>query len=379
MTNRFGLRCALAAMLAAFPAGLAAQAPEVSTDNTPFGATSGEFLLLGAGARGTALGNAFSALATDVSAMYYNPAGLALMARPAAMVGSYDYVADTRYTWGGVAFPFGGGSRSFGIQIGSFGFSDQPVYTVDQPDGNGSVYSVSETFTGLTFAQNFSDRFSAGITAKFLFDQLGDASGSAFAIDFGTHFHAMLGQKPIKLAFTITNLGPGLDYSGSALNTQAPRETPAGEDEVPSADQPATYRTKAFPLLTTFRVSLGYDLMSSTSNRLSVIGEFNQPNNNRAGFSLGGEYAMNRIGGSAFGAALRGSYSYAAANGGTEDGLSNYSSAYSAVTDEAALQGLAGGGGLTYASGNFNIGFDYALKYMGVLGPTNFFSVTLGW
>jgi hypothetical protein len=88
---------------------------------------------------------------------------------------------------------------------------------------------------------------------------------------------------------------------------------------------------------------------------------------------------MNRIGGSSFGAALRGSYSYASANGGTDDGLSSIGGGYTAVSDEAALQGLAGGGGLTYASGNFNIGFDYALKYMGVLGPTNFFSVTLGW
>ena len=51
----------------------------------------------------------------------------------------------------------------------------------------------------------------------------------------------------------------------------------------------------------------------------------------------------------------------------------------SAVSDKASLQGLAAGGGLNYASGNFNLGFDYAFKYMGVLGPTNFFSVTLGW
>jgi hypothetical protein len=377
MTNRFALRCALAVALAASPASLAAQVPEVSTDNTPFGATSGEFLLLGAGARGTALGNAYSALATDISALYYNPAGLALMSRPGAMIGSYDYIAETRYSWAGVAFPFGGGSRAFGLQFGTFGFKDQPVYTVDQPDGNGSVYSVSETFAGMTFSQNFSDRFSAGVTAKFLFDQLGDAQGSAFAIDFGTHFHAMLGQKPIKLAFTVSNLGPGIDYSGAALNTQATRDTPDGEDEVPSQDQPATLRTKAFPLPTTFRVSLGYDLMATTSNRLSLIGEFNQPNNNKAGFSMGGEYAWNRIGGTSFGAALRGSYSYAAANDGTDEGLTG--NVATAVSDEASLQGLAGGAGLSYASGNFNLGLDYAIKYMGVLGPTNFFSVTLGW
>ncbi|MCB9057256.1 MAG: PorV/PorQ family protein [Calditrichae bacterium] len=37
---------------------------------------AGEFLYLGAGSRGTAMGGAFSALANDVSAIYWNPAGL---------------------------------------------------------------------------------------------------------------------------------------------------------------------------------------------------------------------------------------------------------------------------------------------------------------
>jgi hypothetical protein len=377
MTNRFALRCVLVAALAASPAGLAAQVPEVRTDNTPFGATSGEFLLLGAGARGTALGNAFSALTSDVSALYYNPAGIALMSRPQAMVGSYDYVADTRYTWGGVAFPFSGGSRAFGFQMGTFGFKDQPVYTVDAPTGAGNVYSVSETFAGLTYAQNFSDRFSAGISAKVVSDQLGDAEGSTLAIDFGTNFHAMLGEKPIRMGFTVSNLGAGLDYTGAALNVQVPRDPPAGEEEVPTADQPGQLRSKEFPLPTSFRVSLGYDLLATTSRRFSLLGEFNQPNNNRAGFSMGGEYQWHRIGGSGFGLALRGSYSHAAANDGHDDGLTG--AVASATSDEASLQGLAGGGGISYASGTFNLSLDYAVKYMGVLGPTNFFSVTLGW
>jgi hypothetical protein len=377
MTNRFALRCALAVAVAALPATLAAQVPEVSTDNTPFGATSGEFLLLGAGARGTALGNAYASLANDVSSLYYNPAGLALMSRPGAMVGSYDYVAGTRYTWGGVAFPFAGGAKAFGIQIGSFGFKDQPVYTVDAPDGNSNVYAVAETFTGVTYSQNFSDRFSAGMTAKFAFDQLGDASGHAFAVDFGTNYHAMLGQKPIRMGFTVSNLGSGLSYSGAALTVQVPHVQPAGEEEVPTSAQPGTLKSKAFPLPTIFRVSLGYDLLNSTSQRLSILGEFNQPNNNRAGYAMGGEYAWNRLGGTGFGLALRGSYSNAPANDGTNDGLTG--AVATSISSKASLQGLAGGGGISYASGNFNLGLDYAVKYMGVLGPTNFFSVTLGW
>ena len=34
-----------------------------------------------------------------------------------------------------------------------------------------------------------------------------------------------------------------------------------------------------------------------------------------------------------------------------------------------------------YGTGNggFSLGLDYAYKYLGVLGATNFFSFTLGW
>jgi len=364
----------VAALLGGLPAVSAAQTTDINQDNTGYGTTAAEFLLFGAGARGTALGTAFSAIATDVSALYYNPAGIALMPRAGAMVGTYDYVADTRYSWGGIAFPFGGGSRSVGIQVGTFGFKDQPVYTAEQPDGTGSVYSVSQTVAGITFAQNFSDRFSAGITAKGVFDNLGEASGQAFAVDFGTNFHAQLSGHPIRFSFVVSNLGTNLSYSGSALETDAPRDSIPGEAPVPQNPQPSEFRTKDFPLPTIFRVGLAYDLITGDNNRLTLLSDFNQPNNNGAGFSAGGEWATQRLGGSNFGFAVRGSYSYAAANN-----IDPVDPATTALSDEENLQGLALGGGLNYGTGNFNVGFDYAWKYLGVLGSTNFFSVSLGW
>ena len=41
-----------------------------------------------------------------------------------------------------------------------------------------------------------------------------------------------------------------------------------------------------------------------------------------------------------------------------------------ALSDEENLHGLALGGGVNYGSGNFNLGLDYAWKYLGVLGGT---------
>jgi len=360
----------LAVLLSGLPASAAAQ----NEDNTAYGTTAAEFLLFGAGARGTALGGAFASIATDVSSLYYNPGGVALMPRAAVMFGTYDYVAETRYSWGGIAFPFSGGSRAVGLQVGTYGFSDQPVYTVEQPEGTGSVYSVSQTFAGITFSQNFSDRFSAGVTAKGVFDQLGQASGSAFAVDFGTNFHSSLSGHPIKFAFVVANLCTNLAYSGEALNADTPRDPIPGEPDVPETPQPSEFRTTGFNLPTTFRVALAYDLMTGDNNRLTVISDFNQPNNSTAGFSAGGEWMMQRLGNSNFGFAVRGSYSYTSANN-----LSPLDPNTTALNDEENLQGLALGGGLNYGSRNFNIGLDYAWKYLGVLGSTNFFSISLGW
>ena len=126
-TPRSGYVLLLATLMVGLPSAAAGQATKPgNTDNTAFGTTSAEFLLLGAGARGTALGGSYAAVATDASALYYNPAGAALGTHPSVVVGTVDYVADTRYSWGGLAFPFGG-SKAFGIQLGTFGFTDQPA------------------------------------------------------------------------------------------------------------------------------------------------------------------------------------------------------------------------------------------------------------
>jgi hypothetical protein len=377
MSRSSSLGLALTAgLLTLAPGGLRAQSTGTNQDNTPYGTTSAEFLLFGAGARGTALGDAVAAIATDVSALYYNPGGAALIERPGASFSTYDYVADTRYSWGGIAFPFSGGSRTFGLQLGTFGFDNQQVYTVEQPEGTGSVYSVSETFAGATFAQNFSDRFSAGVTAKFVFDQLGEVNGNAFAVDFGTVFHSQLNNHPIRLAFVVANLGTDLSYKGDALDVGVPRDPadPTPGAQPPELGQPGQLKTKGFSLPTTFRVGLAYDVMTNDASRLTVLGDFNQSNNNRAGFAGGGEWALNKLGGSQFGVALRGSYTYAPANN-----IDISDPTLTALHDEENLQGLAFGGGLNYTSENFLLGLDYAYKHLGVLGSTNFFTLSVGW
>jgi hypothetical protein len=345
-------------------------------DNTAYGGASGEFLLLGAGARGTALGGAYAALATDVTAMYYNPAGLAQLARPGVMLSTNSYIADTKYAWAGIAFPLGGGVRSLGVSLGSFGFSDQPIYTLADPDGSGRTYSVRQTFISGTVAQNFSDRFSAGISLKFINDRLGTATASGVAIDFGTNFHASVGARPIRASFVIQNLGTNLQHSGQDLIVGVTREPPLGTVDIPQEPQSAVLSTTSWTLPVLFRVGVALDLVAQGNNRLTVLSEFTQPNNTKPGAGAGFEWSMANIGQRGFSVAARGSYAIQPDNQISDltIGIPTKESSGTFTTD-----GLALGGGIEYARGDTRLGFDYAWKSLGTLGSTNFLTFTLGW
>ncbi|HTH64883.1 MAG TPA: PorV/PorQ family protein [Gemmatimonadales bacterium] len=356
-------------------APLAAQ--QGQQDNTGYGGTSGEFLLLGAGARGAALGGAFAALTQDVTALYYNPAGLSQMARPQAMVSTYSYVANTRYSWVGIGLPMSGGARAVGVSVGTFGFSDQPVYTLEDPDGTGETYSVAETFLGLTYSQNFSDRFSAGFTAKMISDHLGSTSATGFAIDFGTNFHAMVGERPIRAAFVIDNLGSNLRHDGSALESGVSRAPPLGTVDIPQELQPARLKTSSWGLPVQFRVGVSLDVLNQGSNRVSVLGEFTQPVNTKPGGGAGLEWALSNVGNSGFSLAARGSYTLhpdAKLDPGNGAGFTT-----SISTSSLSSNGVALGGGLSYGRATWHVGFDYAYRNLGALGGTNFLSFSVGW
>jgi hypothetical protein len=293
------------------------------------------------------------------------------------MVSSYSYLADTRYSWFGAAFPMAGGARSLGVSIGSFGFSDQPVYTLENPDGDGRVYSVNESFVAGTYAQNFSDRFSAGISIKFITDRLAAVSASGMAVDFGTNFHATVGTRPIRASFVIQNLGTNLRHDGQGLDAGVTREPPFGTVDVPQENQAARLRTTAWTIPVLFRVGVALDLLSMTNNRVTILSEFTQPTNTKPGASLGFEWNGQNLGGSGFSLAARGSYTLNPDNDVTDINFGGVPTSQS--EGMFTSDGLALGGGVQYAGRKLKLGLDYAWRDFGLLGTTNFFTVTLGW
>src|SRR5579862_6699993 len=102
------LKVATVGTLLLVPAFVSAQST-TGNDNTGYGTTAAEFLLLSVNARGMALGGAYAAVATDAGGLNANPGALALLKRPVIQGSQLDYVANTKLNWGGLAIPFGGG------------------------------------------------------------------------------------------------------------------------------------------------------------------------------------------------------------------------------------------------------------------------------
>jgi hypothetical protein len=353
----------LAVLGATMPTSAQTRSDTEQENNIPYGTRAGEFLLLPVGGRATALGSAFTALADDISALYWNPAGVALAGDRQAMVSYIDYMADTRHVWVGFATPFGAGDKAIGFQVGSFGFSDQAEYTVDQPEGTGRTYSVDMSVIGLTYSQQFSDRFSFGATGKYISENLAGANASTFAVDIGTTYHSELGGRPIRGAFTITNLGGELKHTGTTLQTDLPELDPS----LPPGSKEVEFSTKAWELPTAFRVGVAYDVISSANSRLTAAGEFAQPTGNDVAGALGAEYALMDIGDTGFSAALRGGYAYESDNGLDVGG---------SRMNGTQGDGLSFGGGIGYMlteQAGFNV--DYAFRDKGLLGDQHLFSL----
>ncbi len=389
MRNRFVLLGVAFLAGTVLPAsGVLAQTPicgsyqncgQIHSDNTAYGTTSAEFLLLAPTARGSALGGSFAALTTDVSSVYYNPAGLSEMPKSEFMASTMNYVAGTKYAFAAAGFPFSGGSKALGVNVATFGFSDQPVYTVEDPTGSsGEVYSVSETEVGLTYSQQFSDRFSAGFSAKYINDELGQTTGHAFAVDFGTSFHANIGGRPIRASFVIQNLGTTISHSGQALQALVLRNQPPDQQPVPQEAARATLNTKDWPLPIMFRVGLSYDLVEASAGRFSLMGEFTQPNNSQPGFNFGGEYQLG-LGSSGFSVAARGSMTYFPDEATAQSILASQGQQVpfsTSLSGDGQTLRFSAGGGLHYGrQTGFGLGLDYAYRSMGLLGGVSMLSL----
>ncbi|RMG24033.1 MAG: hypothetical protein D6730_13335 [Bacteroidetes bacterium] len=165
---------------------------------------SNEFMRIGVGAAAFGMGNAQTATATDVTAAYWNPAGLstqqaiaypevALMhAAYFANIGTYNYI--------GLALPVdSSGNRRFGVSLIRLGVDDIPN-TLKLIEDDGSInYDAIQSFSSTDFAAILSYAWqprqvkglSLGTNVKIIYRGVGRfANAWGFGIDLAARYQA---------------------------------------------------------------------------------------------------------------------------------------------------------------------------------------------
>ena len=178
----------------------------VAVGQTGVAKYAGEFIALGVGGRALGLGGAYVALANDVTAGYWNPAGLARIEYPQiALMHDEQFGSLVNHDYGAVAFPVGA-STSIGVSLIRLGVDDIPDTRNAGVDINGNLtydpaqfsrvdpnrvtyFNAADYALYFTYARRHADNFTYGANVKLIRRDLGDASATGIGFDLGVWYN----------------------------------------------------------------------------------------------------------------------------------------------------------------------------------------------
>jgi len=185
---------------------------------TQLGTSMANFLKIGVGARATAMGDAYVALSDDISSLYWNPGGLGTLKKNEVLFQITDWLLDTRLYFFGISYRLQD-LGVMGLSIYSFTSGDIEETTIWEPDGTGRTFTTSDFAAGLTFSRQITDRFSAGLTLKYISERLDREKASTVAIDVGSVFVTDFFNN-MRIGFAFCNLGGRMQLEGTGLTVQ---------------------------------------------------------------------------------------------------------------------------------------------------------------
>ena len=175
------------------------------------GETGLAFLKIGVGARAAAMGEAYVAVAQDPTAMYWNPAGIAVAPDLDVHATHNEWISDVRYEY--LAAVHGMQGHAVGAQIALLHMGD-----FEGRDANGNFtesFSAYDFMGGLSYGRRILKSLEVGVTGKFLYEKIQSFTATGFAGDFGARWRTPL--RGLTLGGTATNLGPEMKFEEASF------------------------------------------------------------------------------------------------------------------------------------------------------------------
>ena len=313
------------------------------------GTAAGTELLIPVGARDIALGGSSIATTSGLSALHWNPAGLArASSRSNGLFSTMSYLADIRVNYIAASTRlFSAGS--VGLHVKTLDFGQIPVTTETSPDGTGATFSPTFLTLGLTYAQTLTDRITLGATGHYIVNRIERASATGLSFSAGLQYANLADIPGLDLGVTLKHIGTRMQFDGPALLRSGQldglrRPNAVYKVEASSADLPST-----------FEIGLGYRRAHVGPGQVRLTSLFRHDNFAADQWKLGSEYIYNEF------FSIRGGFDYAAA------ATSDY------------LFGTSFGFGLQLNVGSFeDVKLDYAYTTVDHFDALNTFTFQVG-
>lgn len=256
------------------------------SDVSKRGTTAAPFLSIGQGAKATAMGSAFVAIADDASALYWNPAGITKTQGMSVIFDHTEWFADLKYNFVAASYNLGD-LGAIGVSLISSDYGEMKVTTVDKPNGTGELFSVDDIAFSVGYAINLTDNFSIGINPKVVSQSIWKMNATGFAVDLGVQYVTPFDGAI--LAMSITNFGSKMQMSGTNADLLVDLDP---DNDGTNNKNPASLSMDEWALPVNFRVGVSYQPVKVGQHVLTLAVEAMHPNDNYESVNVGGEYAF---------------------------------------------------------------------------------------
>lgn len=224
--------------------------------------------------RSSGLSGASVALAGDAYSLYANPAAATDLKGLTIATTNLSLGAGVQQSFVSVIMPQKNGA-AIGASLNVLNSGKMEVRTEFQPEGTGEQFYVTNLAGALTYSKKLSDMFSAGVSFKYIYEQIAEYQNSTVAVDVSFLYYT--DYKDLKFAVMVQNFGGNSSLSGDELQVSLNRDMNSLE-------------LQDYTVPTVFKLGASIVPIKTDKHSLTAIVQLNHPNDNAENYRFAAEY-----------------------------------------------------------------------------------------
>jgi len=258
------------------------------------GTTTANFLEMGLGGAGNAMGDAYVSMGRDLNAVYWNPAGLGYMTRNQVIINYQPWILDINTSAVSAAFA----NEQLGVFALTFyqtGYGEEKVTNTLMQEGTGETFDGQDIAVNITYGRKLAQWFSFGATAKYITSRIWHERASAMAVDLGAIVNTPFfkwSETPgdgLNIGMSISNYGTKMTYDGIDLKETVDIEP---DENGNYAYIPTRFETEGWELPLVARIGVSVHPLITGHHRFTVAADFLHANNNSESMNVGAQYSV---------------------------------------------------------------------------------------